>query len=139
MFRQLTIGGLVCVVPSLCLVAPPTRADARKGVERALERQRVVGRLALGGFHTCALDTDGVKCWGLNGDGQTSVPTLRAPTFMTAGDAHTCALDAEDLLWDEDGPGEHIEHAAGDGDDLVERLLVVEENGGTIRVDVGMK
>jgi alpha-tubulin suppressor-like RCC1 family protein len=30
--------------------------------------------IATGGFHTCALDDNGVTCWGYNGQGQTTVP-----------------------------------------------------------------
>jgi FG-GAP-like repeat/Bacterial Ig domain/Bacterial TSP3 repeat/NHL repeat/Regulator of chromosome condensation (RCC1) repeat len=59
---------------------------------------RAVG-LALGGFHSCALeevapDRYDVSCWGRNVDGQTSVPTaLVNPLDIAAGSHHTCALD----------------------------------------------
>jgi hypothetical protein len=55
--------------------------------------------LALGGFHSCALDTlgrdeYGVACWGRDVDGQASVPAaLVDPIGIAAGSHHTCALD----------------------------------------------
>ena len=46
-----------------------------------------------GGFHTCALDTDGaIQCWGYNEDNQANPPT-GTYTTITAGREHTCALD----------------------------------------------
>ncbi len=62
-----------------------------------------------GGYHSCAiLDTDQVKCWGANADGQlgaghvgsstadpsaeTAVALLGTPVALSAGFAHTCAL-----------------------------------------------
>ena len=44
-------------------------------------------------YHTCALDDTGVVCWGYNGFGQATVPTLTNPTQVSAGNYHTCALD----------------------------------------------
>jgi hypothetical protein len=46
-----------------------------------------------GGYHNCALDDNGVRCWGSNTLGQTTVPELSNPMAVSAGTAHTCALD----------------------------------------------
>jgi len=43
----------------------------------------------------CALDAEGVKCWGLNDEGQSDVPALKSPTQVSAAGGHTCAIDAE--------------------------------------------
>jgi hypothetical protein len=50
-------------------------------------------QVSAGMYHTCALDDDGVKCWGLNDHGQTVVPALNNPIQISAGGSHTCALD----------------------------------------------
>ena len=49
--------------------------------------------VSAGGEHTCALDDNGVHCWGLNSAGQTTVPALTNPVQVSAGRDHTCALD----------------------------------------------
>jgi hypothetical protein len=50
-----------------------------------------------GRHHTCALDAEGVKCWGFGSNGQTNMLglALKSPIQVSAGWAHTCALDAE--------------------------------------------
>ena len=48
-----------------------------------------------GGFHTCALEANQVRCWGRNDYGQTNVPSLFNPKAVTAGVAHSCALDSQ--------------------------------------------
>ncbi|MEZ5495042.1 MAG: thrombospondin type 3 repeat-containing protein [Pseudomonadales bacterium] len=53
----------------------------------------VTGQLSLGAFHTCALDDNGVHCWGYNTSGQATVPALVNPVAVSAGGEHTCALD----------------------------------------------
>lgn len=55
---------------------------------------RTIKQLAVGGFHTCALDSSGgVHCWGRNSAGQTSVPPGLGPVAMvTAGSQHTCVI-----------------------------------------------
>ena len=49
--------------------------------------------VSAGEQHTCALDDNGVTCWGYNGMGQTDVPALSNPTQVSLGGSHTCALD----------------------------------------------
>lgn len=49
--------------------------------------------ITAGRRHTCALDQQGVKCWGNNKFGQINVPLLQNPRQVTAGRNHTCALD----------------------------------------------
>lgn len=54
----------------------------------------IKGSIAEGGYHSCAIDDNGLHCWGLNTSGQTTVPALNNPVMVTAGENHTCALDA---------------------------------------------
>lgn len=50
--------------------------------------------ISAGSNHACAIDDEGLKCWGENDKGQTSVPdNLENPRQVTAGDSHTCVLD----------------------------------------------
>jgi hypothetical protein len=54
--------------------------------------------ISAGNYHTCAIDDDGVKCWGGNSDGQTNVPAgLKNPRSVSAGENHTCAFDDEGI------------------------------------------
>ena len=41
----------------------------------------------------CALDDSGVVCWGSNQYGQTDVPPLINPSYISANSDHVCALD----------------------------------------------
>jgi len=69
-------------------------------------------RLAIGGFHTCALKRDGtVWCWGYNrygqlGDGTrmdrytpVQVVNLTDVIQISAGALHTCALKRDGTVW----------------------------------------
>lgn len=51
------------------------------------------GKISSGYSHSCAIDDDGLKCWGDNIFGQTNVPQLKNPKLISAGNFHTCALD----------------------------------------------
>jgi alpha-tubulin suppressor-like RCC1 family protein len=78
--------------------------------------------VAVGTAHTCAVTTDGVKCWGAGWSGQigsgagtltsrlpVTVPNLRSGVVaITAGVNHTCALTADGLVecWGENRSGE---------------------------------
>lgn len=50
--------------------------------------------VSAGGTHTCALDDDGVHCWGRSFEGQIAVPVMIHPVAVSAGGEHTCALDS---------------------------------------------
>jgi|688.fasta_scaffold185059_1 hypothetical protein len=68
--------------------------------------------VSAGDNHTCALDDEGVKCWGAKDfsghpgkvdGGQTHVPAdLKNPRYVVAGDPTSCALDDEGVkCWGE--------------------------------------
>jgi len=64
-------------------------------------------QLTAGFFHTCAIDDNGVQCWGRNNDGQSTVPAgLVNPIAVSAGDLHTCAIDDNGVqCWGQDSDG----------------------------------
>ena len=68
-----------------------------------------VWAVAVGGYHTCAVRTDGrLICFGRNQNRQCNVPADLGPVLaVAAGDDHTCAVRADGRLvcfgWNEDG------------------------------------
>ena len=64
-------------------------------------------KLSVGLEHACALDDEGVKCWGDNAKGQLDVPDLFFPSVISAGDNFTCALDDEGVkCWGDNDRGQ---------------------------------
>jgi alpha-tubulin suppressor-like RCC1 family protein len=55
-------------------------------------------QIAAGGSFSCALDDNGVTCWGKNNVNQTVVPTLVNPVQVFAGADHACAVDATGIV-----------------------------------------
>jgi Regulator of chromosome condensation (RCC1) repeat len=62
-----------------------------------------VKQIAMGDSHACALDSDGVKCWGSNfagpgvKDGPLDVPPLKEPKEIASGYRHSCAVDKDGI------------------------------------------
>jgi len=56
-----------------------------------------VGKFGLAAAYSnsCALDIDGVKCWGTNIYGVTTIPALNHPVSVGMGYAAACVLDAD--------------------------------------------
>jgi len=53
-----------------------------------------VKQIVAGRAHACALDSDidGIRCWGDNTKGQTTVPALVSPRFVATGGDTSCAI-----------------------------------------------
>ena len=62
--------------------------------------------VSAGTLSTCALDANGVTCWGWNYFGQMDVPSLSNPVAVSAGQLNTCALDDNGVVcWGRDDRG----------------------------------
>ncbi len=48
-----------------------------------------------GASHTCALDDEGIKCWGYNRFEALDIPVLTDPRAISIGQYHSCAIDDE--------------------------------------------
>ena len=56
--------------------------------------------LVAGGYHNCALDSDGeTACWGLLRDGATTPPTGVSFVSLTGGAEQTCGIDDAGDVW----------------------------------------
>ncbi len=53
-------------------------------------------QIAVAKSHACALDDDGVKCWGYYSS-STNVPPLKNPQQLIVGDWYSCALDDDEV------------------------------------------
>ena len=79
------------------------------GLERSLGYSPLESQypLEVGSSHACAIDDNGVKCWGANNHGQLNVPPLQDPTQVGVGFYHSCALDGNGVqCWGGDYNGQ---------------------------------
>ncbi|MDG1818993.1 MAG: hypothetical protein P8H31_04085, partial [Porticoccaceae bacterium] len=60
-----------------------------------------------GNKFSCALDSNGVTCWGANQYGQRAAPALSNPTQLSVGFEHACAIDDSGVIcWGRGEKGE---------------------------------
>ena len=66
--------------------------------------------LAAGNGDSCGLTNGTARCWGSNGNGQTTVPAVTGGwKSLTAGLLHTCGVllaDASARCWGDNGQGQ---------------------------------
>jgi len=102
---------------SACISSSPSASDSSDNAVTNAE----VTEIALGGYHSCAVLTDGkVKCWGKNdygqlGDGATTdrttpvdVSGITTATSLALGYSHSCALltDGKVKCWGKNSNGQ---------------------------------
>ena len=86
--------------------------DDNDGIPDALENETGRNPLAVdyyvgaGNKFTCAMDSNGVSCWGANQYGQRAAPALSNPTKLSVGFEHACAIDDTGVVcWGRDHRG----------------------------------
>lgn len=69
-------------------------------IDEAPQHGRLVfaGDVDIDRFFGCAIDDDGVACWGDNSFGQTDVPTgITQPLDLDVGNAHACLIESSQI------------------------------------------
>ncbi|GGY88644.1 hypothetical protein GCM10011613_37120 [Cellvibrio zantedeschiae] len=99
--KSLTVGGVddssfVCAITASSLLDCRKASDADASVIQYPNGSFT--QVSAGFNHACALGESGVKCWGNNDAGQTTVPSLNAPIQVVAGKNRTCALDSTGVV-----------------------------------------
>src|SRR5205814_1211412 len=93
--RLLTLFRLVVAVACESDLTSPGRQSKPEFV---LLTPGTFSQVSAGGYHTCALQTDGtVACWGSNGSGEATPPS-GSFTQVSAGGGHTCGLKADGTI-----------------------------------------
>src|SRR5216117_1087585 len=103
--RALMLFGLVLTV---ACESDVTSLGRKSKPEFVLLTPGTVSQVSAGGYHSCALRTDGaVACWGLNRYGQATAPA-GVFTQVSAGGSHTCALKSDGTVacWGDNSSGQ---------------------------------
>src|SRR6266581_308411 len=103
--RALMLFGLVLTV---ACESDVTSLGRNSKPEFVLLTPGTVSQVSAGGYHSCALRTDGtVACWGLNRYGQATAPA-GVFTQLSAGGSHTCGLKSDGTVacWGDNSSGQ---------------------------------
>lgn len=96
-----------------CLLMLPATVFAvdmdNDGIEASLDPNDRVPRyhVSAAGLHACALDDNGVHCWGSNTYGESSTPALTQPIQVDVGYNFACAIDGGSVIcWGSNSDGQ---------------------------------
>lgn len=88
---------VIALILNLGNSTPSPAADSdQDGIDDARDAWPMIPQyhVSLGRGHSCALDDNGVTCWGDNQYGQVDVPATLEQPYQVSADGHdTCALD----------------------------------------------
>jgi hypothetical protein len=108
--RRLLVVLLVLILPiGGCSDRNPLAPRFDSEVAALIVPVSSVGEISAGGYHTCALKTDGaVVCWGRNFVGQATPPLGLTAVQLSTGWNHSCAVkpDGTVICWGDNSEGQ---------------------------------